>query len=82
MRQTVSRSSLIKAALIAGSALATPVAAFAQSAPADVAEASGDEIIITGFRQSLEKALNVKRESVDRGEVEARVQFSVLMVQL
>lgn len=27
-------------------------------------------------------SLNVKRESVERGDVEARVQFSVLMVQL
>lgn len=69
MRRTVSRTSLIKATLIAGSALVAPVAALAQDAPAT--DATGDEIVITGFRQSLEKALNVKRESV--GAVDAIV---------
>ncbi|MEO6715693.1 MAG: TonB-dependent receptor [Novosphingobium sp.] len=51
-------------ALIAGSALVTPAAAFAQSAAAADAGTPTDEIIVTGFRQSLEKALNLKRESV------------------
>ena len=39
----------------------------AQEAPATdtgAEEAAGDEIIVTGFRQSLEAALNVKRDSV------------------
>lgn len=34
----------------------------AQAAPAE--EQTGDEIVVTGFRQSLEAALNVKRNSV------------------
>ncbi len=69
MRQIVSRTSLIKATLIASSALVSPVAALAQTAPD--AEVGTNEIVITGFRQSLEKALNVKRESV--GAVDAIV---------
>ena len=64
MRQVKSRRSLTKAALIVGTALAAPAAAFAQNAaPAD-AEAPADEIVVTGFRQSLEAALNVKKNSV------------------
>ncbi len=39
-----------------------PAPADAQEAPAD--EQTGDEIVVTGFRQSLEAALNVKRASV------------------
>lgn len=68
MRQSVSRFALIKLALVAGSALAAPSLAMAQAAPEAPAatsdEADGQAIVVTGFRQSLEKALNVKRESV------------------
>lgn len=70
MRQEYSRVSLFKFALVAGSALVAPTAAFAQTqdttaaveAPAD--EAQAGDIVVTGFRQSLEAALNVKRTSV------------------
>ena len=66
MQPNFTQSSLFKLALIAGSALVTPAAAFAQAAPAaDAAtDAQANDIVVTGFRQSLEKALNVKRESV------------------
>ncbi|TDW67402.1 TonB-dependent receptor [Novosphingobium sp. PhB55] len=74
MQRHVSRISLLKAALVAGSALALPHAAFAQDTAADNTGAAAQtapqdsttaqEIIVTGFRQSLEAALNVKRESV------------------
>jgi iron complex outermembrane recepter protein len=71
MSQNFSHLPLFKLALIAGSALVAPTAAFAQSAPeADEAENATD-IVVTGFRQSLEKALNVKRQSV--GAVDAIV---------
>jgi iron complex outermembrane recepter protein len=71
MRQNFSQLPLFKLALIAGSALVAPAAALAQSAPeADEAE-NPSEIVVTGFRQSLEKALNVKRQSV--GAVDAIV---------
>ncbi|ATY30638.1 TonB-dependent receptor [Sphingomonas psychrotolerans] len=54
-------------ALTAGHAAAqttgtTPAATDEQVAPAD--EQQGEEIVVTGFRQSLEAALNVKRASV------------------
>src|SRR5207253_2959537 len=39
-----------------------PAATDDQVAPAD--EQQGEEIVVTGFRQSLEAALNVKRNSV------------------
>jgi TonB-dependent receptor len=72
MQGHVSRISILKAALVAGSALALPQGAFAQDASdgqqTAVAPASegpaAEEIIVTGFRKSLEAALNVKRESV------------------
>src|SRR6478609_9364316 len=68
-----SASSVLKIALLAGSALAAP--AWAQGAPAanqtppatavsDSEADSPDTIVVTGFRQSLEAALNVKRNSV------------------
>lgn len=66
-----SRLALLKIALATGCAAVAPVAAQAQSAaepaPADAAAtdapAEGD-IVVTGFRQSLEAALNLKRDSV------------------
>jgi len=73
MRQHVTGISLFKAALFAGCALALPQAALAQDtaeAAADAATsdqadaASANEIVVTGFRKSLEAALNVKRESI------------------
>ncbi|MGF7153857.1 TonB-dependent receptor [Novosphingobium gossypii] len=78
MRRHVTGISLLKAALFAGSALAAsgvlPQAALAQEtgeAAADAAtadqsvdQAVADEIVVTGFRKSLEAALNVKRESI------------------
>jgi iron complex outermembrane receptor protein len=68
-----SASSVLKIALLAGSALAAPV--LAQGAPAanqtppatavsDTEANTADTIVVTGFRQSLEAALNVKRNSV------------------
>ncbi|NML04695.1 TonB-dependent receptor [Sphingomonas sp. G-3-2-10] len=48
-------------ALAAASTLALATAAQAQDAPA---EEEGEEIVVTGFRASLDAALNVKRESV------------------
>lgn len=78
MRRHVTGISLLKAALFAGSALAAagalPQAASAQEtgeAAADAAtadqsmdQATANEIVVTGFRKSLEAALNVKRESI------------------
>ncbi|WP_414901891.1 TonB-dependent receptor [Sphingomonas flavalba] len=67
MGTELSRISLVKLALIAGSALVAPAAAFGQgTAPADAAATTGNEdvIVVTGFRQSLEAALNVKRDSI------------------
>ncbi|WP_022677843.1 TonB-dependent receptor [Novosphingobium sp. B-7] len=78
MRKNISRVSTLKIALFAGSALALPHGAMAQAAPQDTttpatdaaaaAPGTGDDqtpaIIVTGFRQSLQAALNVKRNSV------------------
>lgn len=70
MRKTISRLPLLKLALIAGSALAMPATAQAQNdAVAD--DTPADAIVVTGFRQSLEKALNVKRQAI--GAVDAIV---------
>lgn len=49
--------------LAATSALVIATAAQAQDAPAETA-ADAEEIVVTGFRASLDAALNVKRESV------------------
>jgi iron complex outermembrane receptor protein len=62
MRKAASRISPIGIALLAGTALALPQAALAQEAGA--ADEAGSEIVVTGFRQSLEAALNLKRDSV------------------
>ncbi|QSR17572.1 TonB-dependent receptor [Novosphingobium sp. KA1] len=78
MPSHVSRISLFKIALVAGSALALPQAAFAQDGAqagtqagaepqAAIGAESGtttEDIIVTGFRKSLEAALSVKRDSV------------------
>lgn len=76
MRKDVSGLSLLRIALIAGSALAAPGTALAQDAAAQdasapAADTPAGEIVVTGFRSSLEKALNVKRDSV--GAVDAIV---------
>ena len=62
MRFTVRRGSA--RLLAATSALVIATAAQAQDAPADPATAEDEEIVVTGFRASLDAALNVKRESV------------------
>ena len=67
-----SASSMLKIALLAGSALAAPALAQGsptanQTPPATAVSDAGepvDTIVVTGFRQSLEAALNVKRQSV------------------
>lgn len=67
MRRTVRPISLLKLALAAGTALSAPAFAQTPAAPAKPAAAAEDEsqeIVVTGFRQSLEAALNVKRTSV------------------
>lgn len=58
-----SSKTLFKLALIAGSALVAPASAFAQDGVADPA-AAADEIVVTGFRQSLQAAINLKKNSV------------------
>ncbi len=76
MSKSFSRSAVLKLALVAGTALVLPSAAFAQQAPAAEQAASADEadgnaIVVTGFRKSLEAALNLKKESI--GAVDAIV---------
>ncbi len=63
MRKTSSSLTSFKLALIAGSALVAPAAALAQSALA-ADEPEVEEIIVTGFRESLQAAINVKKNSV------------------
>lgn len=53
-----------RTALLASTALLLPQGAFAQDAGVESDEVSADTIIVTGFRQSLEAALGVKRQSV------------------
>jgi len=50
--------------LAATSALVIATAAQAQDAPAEPTPEEGEEIVVTGFRASLDAALNVKRDSV------------------
>lgn len=75
MRKDFSRVSLFRLALVAGSAIVVPTMASAQdAAPAETAvqadaaagnpDVAASEIIVTGFRKSLEAALNVKKNSV------------------
>lgn len=70
MRKTSSSLTPFKLALIAGSAIVAPGAAWAQNAPA-AEETEIEEIVVTGFRQSLEAAINVKKNSI--GAVDAIV---------
>jgi len=74
MSQHTCRTAFFKLALIAGSALSFPALALAQDAPppppqdesaaSDDASEQANAIVVTGFRQSLEAALNVKKNSV------------------
>ncbi|MBF9152270.1 TonB-dependent receptor [Novosphingobium jiangmenense] len=77
MRSSLSRVSLFRMALLAGGALAAAGTAQAQDAaatePQVAAEdaAPNDAIVVTGFRQSLQAAINVKKNAV--GAVDAIV---------
>lgn len=80
MPSLVSRVSLLKVALLAGGALGAPAFAMAQdTAPQEQAadatlpadEAENGAIVVTGFRQSLQAAINVKKNAV--GAVDAIV---------
>lgn len=64
MRKTHTSKTLFKLALIAGSAIVAPTAAWAQDAAPPAEDAPADEIIVTGFRQSLQAAINLKKNSV------------------
>lgn len=77
--QRIGRVSFFKGMLLAGCAIGAAGTAQAQDAAADAAadeqvadtEAATDEIVVTGFRQSLEAAINLKRTSV--GAIDAIV---------
>lgn len=72
MRKSISSVALFKLALAVSTALALPQVAHAQAEePQAAEEPEGDVIVVTGFRQSLEAALNVKKTSV--GAVDAIV---------
>lgn len=64
MRKTHTSKTLFKLALIAGSAIVAPASAWAQDAAQPAADAPADEIVVTGFRQSLQAAINLKKNSV------------------
>lgn len=64
MRKTHTSKTLFKLALIAGSAIVAPTAAWAQDAAPPAEDTPADEIIVTGFRQSLQAAINLKKNSV------------------
>lgn len=69
MRGKGYHSSFLKVALVTSTALAVPSLAMAQDAAqaADTAVEDGaadSEIVVTGFRQSLQAAINVKKSSV------------------
>ncbi|MFZ5745862.1 MAG: TonB-dependent receptor [Pseudomonadota bacterium] len=64
MRKTQTSKTLFKLALIAGSAIVAPTAAWAQDAAPPAEDTPADEIIVTGFRQSLQAAINLKKNSV------------------
>ena len=65
MRHKVNRLMLVKLALVAGSALCAPSQVLAQGtgAPAEASDEPANEIVVTGFRGSLNSALNKKRTS-------------------
>lgn len=72
MRKSISSVALFKLAFAVSTALALPQVAHAQAEePQAAEEPEGDVIVVTGFRQSLEAALNVKKASV--GAVDAIV---------
>ena len=65
----ISRTALLKVALMAGCALGATTAARAQDASATPQPVAQDEtaaadIVVTGFRQSLQAAINLKKSSV------------------
>jgi iron complex outermembrane recepter protein len=65
MRKTHSIATLVRLALVTGGALAAPALVFGQQAsPATESADTLDEIVVSGFRQSIEAALSVKRNSV------------------
>lgn len=64
MRKIHTSQTLFKLALIAGSAIVAPAAAWAQDAAQPAGDAQAEDIIVTGFRQSLQAALNLKKDSV------------------
>jgi len=61
LRTKISGGLGVSALAVAVSAFVLPSAAFAQEAPAD--EAAGEEIVVTGFRASLENAVNEKKRA-------------------
>lgn len=66
------RTTHFKAALLLGGAMFTPQAAYAQDAADTDVQVSDDEveeIIVTGFRQSLNAAVAAKREAVGQVDV-------------
>ena len=72
---TANLGTRIKAGLLAGSALLLPQQAFAQDVPGDetevLDEADGEdnEIVVTGFRESLNAAIAAKRDSDSQVDV-------------
>lgn len=66
MARIENRFSAVRLALVAGTALAafSAPAAYAQSAAPAAEAATSDAIVVTGFRRSLEAALNMKKASV------------------
>ena len=67
MNRKISGISMAKIALVAGTALVMPSTAIAQNTPpaaTAAAEPDADVIVVTGFRASLEAALNLKKTSV------------------
>lgn len=69
MIQRVNRANMLRTALLLGVSLAASSTAMAQDATPPVATAGAaaddsEEIVVTGFRRSLEAALSVKRDSV------------------
>ena len=72
MRKHVMRISPVKCALMATSAIALPQVAQAQESTTDpTATLDAEAIIVTGYRQSLDAAISVKRDSI--GAVDAIV---------
>lgn len=63
MPRFVTRLTTLRLALAASTALAAP-AAYAQNAAPAADAASPEAIVVTGFRRSLEAALNLKKNSV------------------